>query len=101
MEKEILELVFSLALGLRGENSFLFEQGIHELFWFKGQQVAHLFADANESHRQFQLSRDGYDYATFRSAVELGEYDAGDARRLGEQARLLQAVLTSGRVHNQ
>ncbi len=47
------------------------------------------------------LFRDGYGDAAFGGAVELGEDDAGDAGGLGEEARLLQAVLAGGCVHDE
>ena len=57
-----------------------------------------LFADADEADRQAEFAGDGDDDAALGGAVELGEDDAGDAGGLGEQTRLLQAVLAGGGV---
>ena len=50
---------------------------------------------------ELELGGDGEDNAAFGGSVELGEDDAGDAGSLGEEARLLQAILAGGCVHDE
>ena len=64
-------------------------------------EVVNLLAGADETNRQIQLAGDGHDDAAFRGAVELGEHDAGDTGVAPEFARLVQAVLTGGRVEHE
>ena len=48
-----------------------------------------------------QLARDRQRDAPARGSVELGQHDAGDAGRVGEQLRLAQPVLAGRRVDRQ
>src|SRR6185312_16246024 len=54
-----------------------------------------------EEHGQTQLARDRNHDAAFGSAIQLGQDDAGDARRFGKEAGLLHAVLSGGGVHDE
>jgi hypothetical protein len=62
----------------------LFKQRVDKFFGIEWQQVSDLFADADVAHRQTQLARNSDDHTAFRGAIELGENDAGYARRLRE-----------------
>src|SRR3569833_2367017 len=79
----------------------LTQEGIYERFGRELQQVAHFFAYAYEADGEVEFAGDGYGDAAFCGAVELGEDDAGGARGLGELARLLEAVLAGGGVHDE
>ena len=57
------------------------EKRIRVGFGVEGNHVVNLFAGADEANRQAQFARDGDDDAALGGAVELGEDDAGDARR--------------------
>ena len=48
-----------------------------------------------------ELGLDGEHDAALGGAVELGEHDAGDVDRLGELARLGEAVLAGGGVEHE
>ena len=58
-----------------------------------GRRSSSALADADELHRQAELVGDRDGDAALRRAVELRQRDAGDADRLAEQPRLLEAVL--------
>ena len=79
----------------------LSEQGVHKGFAVKCKQIVHLLAYAYKPHRQLQFMRNGHHNAAFRRAVELGQHNAGHAGRLGEQPRLLQAILPRCCVEHQ
>src|SRR5215218_8891113 len=74
------------------------QQRAGELVGVERAQVLELLADADQLDRDAQLACDRERDAALRGAVELRQHDAGDVDRLGEQLRLAQAVLTSGRV---
>src|SRR3984957_13973752 len=77
------------------------EQRVYKGFAVKRQKVVQLLSHSYISHRHFELARNSYGDTALRGPVELGEHDARHARRLGEQPRLLQSVLSRGRVHHQ
>ena len=64
-------------------------------------QVVEPLPHADELHGQPELVRDRDRDAAFRGAVELRQRDAGHAGRLGEEARLLDAVLPGRRVDDE
>ena len=47
----------------------------------EGQQVVNGLAHADVANRQPQVVCDGHGHAALGGAIELGEHDAGDARR--------------------
>ena len=59
----------------------------------KGAQVIDALAKAHELHRHLQLLCDGNDDATLGGAVQLGEDDARQTRRLLELPGLNEAIL--------
>ena len=79
----------------------LAEQRVHERLRVEGRQVVGAFSEPDELDRHAQLALYGDHDAALGGAVELGQHDAGDVDDLAEDARLLQAVLTRGRVEHQ
>src|SRR5579863_1748051 len=77
------------------------EKGIDERLRVKGHKVVGGLAGSHERHRQTQFAHDRNDDAPARSAIELGEHDAGYAGDIGEFARLREAVLSRGGVEHE
>ena len=59
----------------------LVEERVDVGFGVERNQIVDLFAGADETNGEAEFARDGDDDAAFGGAVELGEDDAGDARR--------------------
>src|SRR3954466_554966 len=72
-----------------------------EVVRVKRAEVLERLADADELDRDAQLAGDGQRDAALGRAVELGQHDAVDWDRLGEQLGLAHAVLAGGRVDRQ
>ena len=66
-----------------------------------GPQVVETLPHADELHRQAELVGDRDRDPALGRAVELRQRDAGDAGRLAEEARLLEAVLARRRVDDE
>src|SRR4051794_17890657 len=77
------------------------DQRPRELGRVERAQVLELLARPDELDRQPEFPGDGERDATLGGAVELGQHDAADVDRLGEQARLAQPVLAGGGVDGQ
>src|SRR6478609_7452477 len=74
---------------------------VDERLGVEGREVVGPLAQAHELDRHPELALHRHDDATLRGAVELGEHDAGDVHRLGEDLRLLEAVLARRRVEDE
>ena len=71
----------------------LSDERAREVVRVERAQVVELLAHADQLHRQAELVGDRDRDAALRRAVELRQRDAGDAGRLAEEPRLLDAVL--------
>src|SRR6202021_1253117 len=74
------------------------EDGVHERGRVEWRQVIRALAEADQLDRHAELALHGDDDAALGGAVELGEHDAGDVDRLGEDPALPEPVLPGGRV---
>src|SRR5699024_807273 len=77
------------------------EECIDEAFGGERREVVGAFAQSDELDRHPELALDGHDDAALGGAVELREDDSGDVDRLGEDLRLLHAVLPGGGVEDE
>src|SRR5699024_6838923 len=77
------------------------EECIDEAFGGERREVVGAFAQSDELDRHPELTLDGHDDAALGGAVELREHDSGDVDRLGEDLRLLHAVLPGGGVEDE
>src|SRR5699024_10726882 len=77
------------------------EECVDEAFGGEGREVVGAFAQSDELDRHSELALDGHDDAALGGAVELREHDSGDVDRLGEDLRLLHAVLPGGGVEDE
>src|SRR6476659_3900066 len=77
------------------------DDGVDEGLGVEGGEVVGSLAEADELDRDAELALDRHDDAALGRAVELGQHDAGDVDRLGEDLGLLQAVLPGGGVEDE
>src|SRR5439155_4571224 len=80
--------------------SWLSKQRINEGFRLKGLEIFYTFADPDVAHRQSELTGHRQDDAALGRPIQLGQYHAGDTKRLVELTRLRQPVLADGRVQD-
>src|SRR5690349_21354623 len=85
----------------RGRSLRLADQSVHERGRVERREVVGALAEPDQLHRNSELLLYGDDDAALGRAVQLGEHDAGHVDRLGEHARLLQAVLAGGGVEDE
>ena len=64
-------------------------------------KIVDAFADADEQQRNRPLTRDRRDDPAFRSAVELGQHESGEAERVVEGLHLRERVLPRIRIQHQ
>src|SRR2546423_499330 len=74
---------------MAGGRRTLRKKRIYKIFGVERQQVACFFTYAHVSYRKPQLARNRHHDASFGSAIEFGEYNAGYPGGLRKQARLL------------
>src|ERR1044072_9412575 len=79
----------------------LCQEGIHEGFRLEWGKVIRPFPEADQLHRDAQLTLHLEHDPALGRAVELGEHDARHVHYLGEHARLRQTVLPGRRVEHQ
>src|SRR3970040_2973673 len=79
----------------------ILKKGLDEPGRVEGLEIFDLFADADVFYRKSQFGLNADDDAALGGAVEFGQHDAGDIGRFLKNARLLQPVLSRGRVQVQ
>ena len=84
-----------------GERPLLGDQRPREVGRVERPQVVELLADPDQLDRDAQLVGDRERDPALGGAVELGQDEAADRDRLGEQAGLAKTVLAGGRVHRE
>ena len=60
----------------------MWEEAVDEFDEVKVLKVSHLFAHADEAHRDVELVGDGQDGAAFCGAIEFRDNQAGNAQRI-------------------
>ena len=87
--------------GERTAGGRLVEEGGDEGVAVEGDEVFELFAGAGVDDGEVEFGGDREDDAALGGAVEFGEDDAGAVGGFGEEAGLLEAVLSGGGVHDE
>src|SRR6476469_4638653 len=77
------------------------DDGVDEGLGVEGGEVVGALAEADELDRHTELALDRDDDAALGGAVELGQDDARDVDRLGEDLGLLETVLPGRRVEDE
>src|SRR3954453_14818123 len=72
-----------------------------EVLGIERAQIVQSLADSDQLHRQPELVGDCDRDAALGRAVQRGERDSGHVDRLSEEPRLLQAVLSGGRIDDE
>ena len=96
---EFIERISFLFIGIRSVG--FFKQAFGEGVGVEGLQVVEALAHADEFDRELELVFDGQHHAAAGGAVELGQDDTGQLRRLHELPRLIDRVLPGGGVQHQ
>src|SRR5262249_9798341 len=81
--------------------SWFVEHGVNERLRVERREIVHPLTEPYVADRQTKLGTDCQGDTALRGTVELGQHHAGRLNHLTKYARLIQCVLSGGRIDDQ